>query len=84
VGLFAASKLPVPATYNDNTAKLYYILRMSMKGTFFSKLVHSYIAVCPHSCGPEWAVSCHTILKGSKQSRYSREGLTAGCPFMFG
>jgi len=35
VDVFAASKLPVPATYNDNTAKLYYILRMSMKGTFF-------------------------------------------------
>ena len=45
VGLFAASKLPVPVIYNDNTAKLYYLLRISMKGTFFSKLVQSHIAL---------------------------------------
>ena len=49
-----------------------------MKGTLFSKLVQSYIAVCLHSCGPERAVSCCTILKGSKQSRYSEEGLNSG------
>jgi len=60
VGLFAASKLPVPVIYNDNTAKLYYLLRIFMTGTSFSKLVQSYIAVCPHSCGPERAVSCYT------------------------
>jgi len=77
VGLFAASKLPIPAIYSDNTAKLYYLFRISMKGTFFSKLVQSYIAVCPHSCGPERAVSCYTILKGSKQSRYSEEELNS-------
>jgi len=41
VGLFAASKLPVSVIYNDNTAKLYYLLRISMKDTFFSKLVQS-------------------------------------------
>jgi len=41
VALFAASKLPVPVIYNDSTAKLYYLIGISMKDTFFSKLVQS-------------------------------------------
>ena len=80
VGLFAASKLPVPVIYNDNTAKLYYLLRIFMTGTSFSKLVQSYIAVCPHSCGPERAVSCYTqFWKVRNNLDIQRKDLTAGC-----
>jgi len=36
-------------------------LTLSMKGTFFSKLVQSYVAACPHSCGLEGAVLCNYV-----------------------
>ena len=46
-------------------------------GTVFSKLVQTFITLTPHSIAPEHAVSCHTILKGPKQSCYSREAINS-------
>lgn len=73
--LFAAEKLPPPSEMNNATAKLYYYLKVSAPHSIFSKLVQSYICVTPHSSSTERAVSIHTILKTSKQSRYARETL---------
>ena len=48
-----------------------------MPGTIFAKLVQAFLSLTPHSIGPERAVSCHTILKGPKQSRYSRDAINS-------
>ena len=53
------------------------MLKISQPGTDFSKLVQAYLSLTPHSIGPEWAVSCHTIIKGPKQSSYSREAINS-------
>ena len=82
IGHFESGNLPVPeiqsssSTYSG-TAQLYHLLKISVPGTIFSKLVCSFAALSPHSSGPERAVSCHTALKGPKQSCYSREALNS-------
>jgi hypothetical protein len=68
IGLYATDNLPAPRSITDFTGKLYYFLKISTPNTLFSKLVQTYISLTPHSCGPELAVSCHTILKSNKQS----------------
>ncbi|KAE9527914.1 hypothetical protein AGLY_012738 [Aphis glycines] len=77
LGLYAAENLPAPRNITDFTGKLYYYLKISTPNTLFSKLVQTYISITPHSCGPERAVSCHTILKTNKQSNYSREAINS-------
>lgn len=77
IGLYAAENLPAPRDITDFTGKLYYYLKISVPNTLFSKLVQTYISLTPHSCGPERAVSCHTILKTNKQSNYSREAINS-------
>jgi len=76
LGLYASENLPAPRNITDFTGKLYY-LKISTPNTLFSKLVQTYISITPHSCGPERAVSCHTILKTNKQSSYSREAINS-------
>ena len=53
------------------------MLKISQPGTVFSKLVQAHLFLTPHSIGHEWAVSCHTIIKGPKQSSYSREAINS-------
>ena len=53
------------------------MLKISQPGTVFSKLVQAYLSLSPHSIGPEQAVSCHTIIKGPKQTSYSREAINS-------
>jgi len=66
LGLYASENLPAPRNITDFTRKLYYYLKISTPNTLFSKLVQTYIiSITPHSCGPERAVSCHTILKSN-------------------
>lgn len=77
LGLYASENLPAPRNITDFTGKLYYYLKISTPNTLFSKLVQTYISITPHSCGPERAVSCHTILKTNKQSNYSREAINS-------
>ncbi|KAL4141599.1 hypothetical protein QTP88_004215 [Uroleucon formosanum] len=67
LGLYAAENLPAPRNITDFTGKLYYYLKISTPNTLFSKLV----------CGPERAVSCHTVLKTNKQPNYSREAINS-------
>lgn len=77
IGHFVAGNLPVPLVITDSTGKLLYLLKIAAPDTVFSKLVQSYIVSSPHSCGPERVVSCHTALKTSKQSAYSRDALNS-------
>lgn len=77
LGHFSSENLPVPGNITDGTGKLYHMLKISQSGTVFSKLVQAYVSLTPHSIGPERAVSCHTILKGPKQSSYSREAINS-------
>ena len=56
---------------------IYHLLKISVPGTIFGKLFSSFAALLPHSIGPEHAVSCHTTLKGPKQSCYSREAINS-------
>lgn len=77
IGHFASENLPVPGNITDGTGKLYHVLKISQPGTVFSKLVQAYLSLTPHSICPERAVSCHTILKGPKQSSYSREAINS-------
>lgn len=74
---FASENLPVPGSITDGTGKLYHMLKISQRGTVFSKLAQAYLSLTPHSIGPELAVSCHTILKGPEQSSYSREAINS-------
>lgn len=76
-GHFAAGDLPVPINITDNTGKLYHFLKIAPCGTVTSKLAQAYICLTPHSIGPERAVSCHTIIKTSKQSSYSKEAVNS-------
>ena len=78
IGHFESGTLPIPEIQSSSgTAQLYHLLKISVPGTIFGKLVSSYAALSPHSIGPERAVSCHTTLKGPKQSCYSREAINS-------
>ena len=68
-----------PSTsFNIDTGRPFgRLLKISVPGTIFGKLVSSYAALSPHSIGPERAVSCHTTLKGPKQPCYSREAINS-------
>jgi len=75
IGHFVSGKLPAPDT--TTTGKLFHMLKISVPGTIFAKLVQAFLSLTPHSIGPERAVSCHTILKGPKQSSYSRDAINS-------
>jgi len=77
IGLYATDKIPCPINITDPTGKLYYYLKISSSTIFFAKLIQAYATITPHSCGPERAVSCHTILKSNKQSCYSRDAINS-------
>ena len=77
LGHFSSENLPVPSNIADATGKIYHMLKISQPGTVFSKLVQAYLSLTSHSIGPERAVSCHTIIKGPKQSSYSREAINS-------
>lgn len=77
IGLYATDKLPCPINITDPTGKLYYYLKIISSTTFFAKMVQVYTTITPYSCGPERAVSCHTILKSNKQSCYSRDAINS-------
>ena len=77
ISLFAAESLPAPSNLNNLTGILYHFLRVSERGTYFSKLVETYISLTPHSSNAERAVSYHTALKGPKQSSLSREAINS-------
>lgn len=73
IGHFEAGHLHIPSNLNDHTGILYNLLRISVPGTIFSKLVKTYISITPHSAGPERAVSCYNTLKSKKQSSLARK-----------
>ena len=86
IGHFESGTLPIPEIQSSSgTARLYHLYHISyilyhitcisVPRTIFGKLVSSFAALSPHSIGPERAVSCHTTLKGPKQSCYSREAI---------
>lgn len=77
IGLYAAENLPAPRNITYFTEKLYYYSKITTPNTLISKLVQTYISLTPHSCGPERAVSCHTILKTKNQSNYSRGAINS-------
>lgn len=77
VDFFACEKLPPPNDLNEATAVLYHFLEVSEPGTIFSKLVQTFVALTPHSSGPERAVSIHTTLKSNKQSSLSRNAINS-------
>ena len=61
IGHFESGTLPIPEIQSSSgTAQLYHLLKISVPGTIFGKLVSSFAALSPHSIGPERAVSCHT------------------------
>ena len=78
IGHFESGTLPIPEIQSlSGTAQLYHLLKISVPGTIFGKLVLSFATLSPHSIGPERAVSCHTTLKGPKQSCYLREAINS-------
>lgn len=71
-------------TYSHNSAKLYqyyrYLILISTKGTtigyfqcYCSRILHCRLPI--HTAAGQSKLSCHTILKRSKQSHFSRDGL---------
>lgn len=58
---------------NDSaTAKLYEILKKTVKGSTLNRLVQAILVTCPHSMITERAVKHHTILKTDIRSSMDR------------
>lgn len=74
-GKFVSENLPVLNDITDGTGKLFHMLQISQP--VFSKPVQAYLSLTLRSIDPELPVSFHIILKGPKQSSYSRETINS-------